>query len=57
LGIGPSPWEYVELRFCRDIYHCTPNELAEVPYKKILAHLACMDGEEQYRKYREKHPE
>jgi hypothetical protein len=33
------PWEYIELYLCRDIYHCTPNELAEQPIETVNMHL------------------
>lgn len=38
----PAPWKYVELVLCRDVYHCTPVELDQVPLVTILEHLAMM---------------
>jgi hypothetical protein len=35
----------MELVLCRDIYHCTPVELAKIPAATILAHLICLDVE------------
>jgi hypothetical protein len=37
---------------CRDVYHCTPVQLAEVPLATIMAHLACMDVEAKVAKRR-----
>jgi hypothetical protein len=41
------------LVLCRDVYHCTPQELEEIPPETILAHLALLDVEGNYLK--EKH--
>jgi len=30
----------VELVLCRDIYHCTPQELDKVDVRRLAAHLA-----------------
>jgi hypothetical protein len=49
-GAGASPIEYVELILCRDVYHCLPSELAEEDLITVLNHLACLEGEAQYRK-------
>ena len=51
---GDAPYEYLELTLCRDVYHCTPQELAEVPLDKVLAHLACMSVETQVRRQQDK---
>lgn len=45
----PPPPEYLELLLCRDVYHCTPVELATIPLQTILTHLACLDAEAQVR--------
>jgi len=55
-GAGPAPTEYVELNLLR-IYNCTPDELAVIPMKKIMAHVACIQGEEKYRKYKKDNPD
>lgn len=39
------PSEYLELFLCRDVYHCTPVELAEVPYETVRDHLAVLSAE------------
>lgn len=51
---GPQPWAYMELILCRDVYHCTPAELAQVPLATILDHLACMDVEAKVKQRRAK---
>ncbi len=48
------PAEYLELYLCREIYHCTPVQLAEVPLPKILAHLTCLDVEAKVREAKSK---
>jgi hypothetical protein len=45
LADGNAPWEYIELILCRDVYHCTPMELADVPLNKIINHLTCIGVE------------
>jgi hypothetical protein len=52
MGIGSPPPELVELHLCRDIYHCTPVELAQVPAGTINRHLVIMQAEAQVRKLR-----
>jgi len=34
---------------CRDVYHCTPTELAKVPARVALAHLTCLSVENKVR--------
>ena len=51
---GPQPWPYLELTLCRDVYHCTPTELAQQPLATIASHLVCMDVEAQVAKRRRK---
>ena len=46
---GSSPHEYVGLMLCRDVYHCTPVELAQVPYAMVMKHLICLDVEAEVR--------
>ena len=49
LRTGQPPREYVTLVLCRDVYHCTPVELREVPLADILAHLTCLGVEGRVR--------
>lgn len=42
---GPQPPELLELRLCRDIYHCAPDVLARQDPLVILTHLTCLDVE------------
>lgn len=44
---APAPWRYTELILCRDVYHCTPVELAQVPLDVILDHLAALSAESE----------
>lgn len=48
MGLDDPPYEYLELIACRDLYHCTPSELAAVPLKKVLAHLTCHSAEKAH---------
>ena len=43
--MGNLPWEYTEMRLCRDVYHCLPSELDEESWERIATHLAIMDAE------------
>ncbi len=45
------PIEYIELVFCRDIYHCTPNEFWEVPMEVVEMHMEIMGIEEKVRSF------
>ena len=47
---GSAPPEYIEMILCRDIYHCTPGELAQIPLDTILAHLICLREEQEWAK-------
>jgi hypothetical protein len=42
---APAPAEYLELVLCRDVYHCTPQELAQIPMSKLLRHLTMLSAE------------
>jgi hypothetical protein len=42
---GPQPIELLELRLCRDVYHCTPSQLRRESAADVLAHLVCMEME------------
>jgi hypothetical protein len=35
------------------VYHCTPQELEEIPPGKVLAHMALIDVEAKY--FKERH--
>ena len=39
------PPEYTDMRLCRDVYHCTPSELDEQDYERVLFHIVCMNEE------------
>ena len=49
LKTGQPPAEYVSLVLCRDVYHCTPVALREVPLVDILPHLTCLGVEGRVR--------
>lgn len=44
----PPPPEYIRLVLCRDIYHCTPVELRQVPLGDVLETLATLSAETAY---------
>lgn len=48
------PWEYLELMLCREVYHCTPSELAEQPADVVQMHLSLINAENRVRKLRNK---
>jgi len=37
----------MSLVLCRDVYHCRPSELRQEKARDVLAHLACMQIEQQ----------
>ncbi len=43
------PAEYVDLYLCRDVYHCTPSQLAAEDAVEIQKHLAMLAAEAQVR--------
>ena len=45
---APAPAEYIELILCRDLYHCDPLRLPEIPLEKIIAHLICRAEEAKW---------
>lgn len=45
LGGGDPPIELLEVRLCRDVYHCLPSELAAESYDDIMDHLTVMEAE------------
>ena len=44
------PWEYTELKLCRDVYHCLPSALDDESWPRIRSHIAVMEGEYQARR-------
>lgn len=52
-GANPPPPEYIELILCRDIYHCTPVQLREVPIADILRTLTLLKAEGKVRERKE----
>ena len=50
LWVGQEPpAEYVDLCMCRDVYHCTPAELARQDAVTIACHLAMIAAEARVR--------
>jgi hypothetical protein len=45
-GDGPPP-EYNDLVLCRDIYHCTPNELDEQDAQTVQLHILMHNAEQE----------
>jgi len=41
------PQEYLEMRLCRDVYHCLPSQLAQEAWADIRLHLAMMAAEKE----------
>lgn len=39
------PWEYIELQLCRDVYHCTPEELDRQDWERVRVHLRLLGAE------------
>jgi len=46
-GGGQPPHEWLELYLCRDVYHCRPPDLREIPLPTILRHLTCLGVESE----------
>ena len=46
---GAPPPEYVELVLCRDVYHCTPDELGAIDLDTVIRHQVCMAAENYVR--------
>jgi hypothetical protein len=44
------PLEYLQLFLCRDVYHCTPPQLDEVPLPRILQDLTVLNIEAEMHK-------
>lgn len=51
LNVGAVPWEVLELRLCRDIYHCTPTQLDDVPWDRVNRHIIVMEAERDVGEY------
>jgi hypothetical protein len=49
---GTPPPEYTDLVLCRDVYHCTPSELAAQDAEDVLLTLAMLEAEARYRQAR-----
>lgn len=47
---GPQPPEMLELILCRDVYHCTPRELAEQDLDTVLDHLLVLQVEDEVKR-------
>jgi hypothetical protein len=47
---APPPAEYVRLVLCRDVYHCPPTALDDVPLRVILEDLAMISAERDVRR-------
>jgi hypothetical protein len=46
LWVGEAaPMQYIRLVMCRDVYHCTPAQLEEVPWRTIQEDLFMMGVE------------
>jgi hypothetical protein len=39
------PDAYIELRLCREVYHCAPSVLDEQDPEEVEAHLTCLTME------------
>lgn len=44
--------EYLELYLCKEVYHCTPLELSEIPMSTINKHLLIMSTEASINKFK-----
>jgi hypothetical protein len=47
------PRDYIEFRLCRDVYHCTPSQLADEDAATVELHIRFIELEyeaEQFRK-------
>lgn len=49
------PWAWSELRLCRDVYHCTPEDLDRQDWNRIQQHIAIMNLEAEAEDLRNKH--
>jgi len=48
-GGKPPPWEWTRLQLCRDVYHCTPNELDDLDWEEVQVHLRLLAVESRVR--------
>ena len=51
------PWEYIEYRLMKDLYHCTPKELENDPYEVLVRHWSFMQAEAHQAKIQKKRDE
>ena len=49
-----APLQYIRLFLCRDVYHCTPADLAQVPWRVIAEDLAMIEVEREVSRRRSK---
>ena len=49
---APAPIEYVRLVLCRDVYHCDPIRLAEIPLNIVLEDTVSLSAEAEVAKRR-----
>lgn len=54
---SPPPAAYVRLVLCRDVYHCTPLALEQIPLTVILQDLACLEAEAHVYRAKARHQE
>ena len=55
LDLAPLPVAYTELVLCRDIYHCPPNTLDALSFRRVAAHLAALRAERQWQTLMSEH--
>lgn len=48
-----APEEYIDLILCRDIYHCTPEELDRQDYGTVLLHYEMHMAEKKVKHQKE----
>lgn len=46
------PPEYFDYYLCKHVYHCLPSQLDAEDPSRLLAHLTCLDVENQIAKAR-----
>ncbi len=54
IGSADVPYEYQMLIMCRDVYHCTPNEFADIPADLVDLHMRFMAIEAEVREFNSK---
>ena len=48
-GKGGVPFEFTEMKLC-NYFHCLPNEIYQIPRKKIEIYLQMMNIEAEFQK-------